>query len=206
MSLQSLKSSIEEITKQKASALIEEATKEAERIVEEAKRKAEELREKAIKARKDELEAIEKSVLSIEELQWKKKILGRKAEILEKIFSEAERRIAQMAGESAYRSFLKNVAAEGIMRIPASEYLIIANKRDSEVLGGGLKEIEEEVQKAKRSQLTIEISDDHIDSLGGVLVSDKNMREYYNNTIEARISQSKMRLKGQFYRELFGGE
>jgi len=206
MSLQNLKSTISENTEQRTEALIKEAKKEVKKIIEDANRRAEEIKNEAMKTKKSELDVMERSELAIEELKWKKKILETKAEILNKIFAEAENKISQMVKKPEYMSFLENTVIEAVMSIPGSEYIIKANGGDSGIIKKNLKKIEDKIKKKKGPKIKIELSSDPINSIGGVLLFNKNMSDYYNNTVEARILQSKMKLRGKMHKELFGGE
>jgi V/A-type H+-transporting ATPase subunit E len=206
MSLQNLKSTIVENTEQRTEALIKEAKKEVKKTIEDANRRAEDIKNEAMKTKKSELDVMERSELAIEELKWKKKILETKAEILNKIFAEAENKISQMVKKPEYMSFLENTVMEAVMSIPGSEYIIKANRGDSGIIKKNLKKIEDKIKKKKGPKIKIELSSDTINSIGGVLLFNKNMIDYYNNTVEARILQSKMKLRGKMYKELFGGE
>jgi V/A-type H+-transporting ATPase subunit E len=204
MSLQNLKLSIEEIADKKKKALIEEAQKDAKRLIEEANQKAEQIKNKTIKTKKEELNSQERSELAIEEVKWKRKILATKAEIIEKIFMESENRISQIVKSTKYRKFLENIVVEAAKNIQGSDFILKVNKRDRKIIQDNIHEIEAKIKKIKGAKIKIEVAKENLDSMGGVLLSNNSMTEYFNNTLEARLLQSKDRLKGKFYKELYG--
>jgi V/A-type H+-transporting ATPase subunit E len=204
MSLQNLKSSIEEIADQKKKALIEEAQKEAKRIIEEANLKAEHIKNETLKTKKQELLSEERSELAIEEVKWKRKILETKARTIEKIFMESENRFSQVVKGPKYRRFLEDAIVEAAKNIQGIEFIIRINKRDRKIIQSNISNIDTKIRKIKRSKINIEISKDNLDSLGGVLLSNKSLTEYFNNTLEARLLKAKDRLRGKFYKEFYG--
>ncbi len=204
MSLQNLLSSIQEISEDKTAAIIQEAKKEAKRIIEEANQKAEKKKRQIQKRKEEELESKERADLAIEELTWKRKLLDAKASILDKIYTKAKDQITKTTKESKYQQFLEDATVEAILKIPGSDYLVRTNMRDSQVLKKKLKQIEMRIKKIKGGEAKITLSKDPIDSIGGILAYNKDMHEYYNNTLEARLLQSQSRLSGQLYKEIFG--
>ena len=75
MSLTNLQSYIKTTTDQKVEAIIAEAKKEESKIVSEARQKAKKIQNEIKKTKQEELELKERSILAMEELNWKKKIL-----------------------------------------------------------------------------------------------------------------------------------
>ncbi|MEM4246650.1 MAG: V-type ATP synthase subunit E family protein, partial [Candidatus Bathyarchaeia archaeon] len=134
------------------------------------------------------------------------RMLQVKAEALNKIFAKAMEKISKMTHEPRYRKFLHSAVVEAILKIPGSEYVVTANERDRETLQKDLKEIEERLREAGRPEVKIQVSNDRLDSVGGVLVYNKAAQKYFNNTVEARFIQAQTRLKGRLYRQLFGGK
>ena len=206
MSLQNLLSSIHKIQEEKTAAIIQEAKKEATRIIEEANQKAEEKKSQIQKRKEEELESTERAELAIEELKWKRKLLDAKASILDKIYAKAKDQISKTTQEQKNQQFLEDATVEAILKIPGSNYLVRTNERDSQILKKKLKQIEMRIKKGKGGEVKVTLSKDSLDSIGGILAYNKDMHEYFNNTLEARLLQSRIRLSGQLYKEIFGGK
>ncbi|MFQ5710498.1 MAG: V-type ATP synthase subunit E [Candidatus Geothermarchaeales archaeon] len=206
MSLEGLKVGMRRATDESVNKISQEAQEEAKRIIAEAKKKAEAIREEKMRAKRAELEAEERAELAMTRMEWRRKILEVKAECLNQVFEEAEKRLRDVIkaeGKPKYNEILLDLAVEGAVKMRGKRFIILSNARDRETLRDGLKRIKKRVGEIKGEEVDIELGEEELKSMGGVMVYTSDMRQYYNNTLEARLLKSRERLKGEVFEMLF---
>jgi len=176
------------------------ARKEAEEILNSAQRKAEEIiAEAGRRARESQARKLEEArlrvrqklsrELALKKLQIKHEYIIKKNKIVEDLIREAEAKVYEVikSGKSEYVSSLKSLALEAIMSLGSRDIVLYAcNERDKALLATILDEILAEAKKRGRD-VRAAISDATLGCAGGLLAVSKDKREYFNNTIEARI-------------------
>jgi vacuolar-type H+-ATPase subunit E/Vma4 len=200
-----LRTEIEKKAEEEASRLIANARQEAEKIVAEAKMKAEAVRNEKIKTLKRALETEEKAELAVSRMEQKGRLLQLKSEWANRVFEEAGRRLVEMAekGGLEYRELLSKLILEGIKKIKGDSFIVEANARDVEVIRKELKAILEKAGRIKNAKIELDVRSSPAVSSGGVIVSTGDLTQYYNNTLDARLSLAQQRLSGEAYKIIF---
>jgi len=209
LSILELKSEIEGKAEEEASRILQEAKVEAERMISEANARAESLKDERTKALIRELETEGRAELAIARMNKKGELLRVKSEWANRVFEESGKRIGQIAekGTAEYRELLGKLVLEGIAKIKGNEFIVEANSRDVELIRKELRTIMETAAKIKNEKVEVRTRAFGAASLGGVVVTTKDMAQYYNNTLEARLSVARQNLGGEVYKILFkGGE
>ena len=206
MSLQELQNEIERKAKEEASKILDTAKQEAQEIVAEASAKAASLREKRTKTLQRELEARERAELAIARMDRKGQLLRVKSEWTKRVLEEVESRITKMAEKSGpeYHGLLSNLILEGITGMNGSKFIVEANSRDKEAISKVLGTITERAGKIKNGKVVLQIGTLQTRTSGGVVVSTEDRVQYFNNTLEARLSAASRNLEGAIQKMLFG--
>jgi vacuolar-type H+-ATPase subunit E/Vma4 len=206
LTLQELQSEIERKAEEEASRTLETAKQEAQKIVAEAIAKAASLREERTEALERELDARERAELAIARMDRKGELLRVKSGWAKRVFEEVERRIAKMAenGGSEYYELLSNLILEGITEMNGNKFIVETNSRDRKAIGDVLGTIAERAGKIKNGKVVLQVGTLQTRTLGGVVVSTEDRVQYFNNTLEARLSAASRNVEGAIRRMLFG--
>ncbi len=183
----------------------EDSEKEVERIIGEAKKKSEEIIKKSEKDGKKRYEELiiqgkknaeleKQRIIANARLQAKKLILETKESIIEKTFSLAEKKLRDIVSSDEYESILRKLIEEAISSIPDKQLQILCDERDRELLRKIIKEFPR-----------VELSEENISTIGGIIVKSKDGRIQVDNTFETRIERMKNDLRVKVARILFGG-
>lgn len=207
MSLRELQTEIERKAEEEASRILESAKQEAQKIVAESSAKAASLREERTKALERELDARERAELAIARMDRKGELLRVRSGWGKRVFEEVERRIAEMAenGGQEYHELLSNLVLEGITEMNGDKFIVETNMRDKKAISDVLGTIAERAGKIKNGKVVLQIGTLQTRTLGGVVVSTEDRVQYFNNTLEARLSAASGNLEGTIRRMLSGG-
>lgn len=206
MSLQQLQSEIEKKAEDEATRILHAANQEAQKIVAEAETKASSVRGERTAALKRELDAQEKAQLAIARMERKGELLQVKANWAKRIFDEAEKKLGEMAQERGreYHELLNNLVLEGIKKIDGTKFIVEVNSRDKEIVKPILNTITQKAGKIKNSEIVLRMESLQSRTIGGVVVSTEDRTQYFNNTLEARLSTVARTIEGTVYKILFG--
>lgn len=207
MSLQQLQSEIEKKAEDEATRILHAANQEAQKIVAEAETKASSVRGERTAALKRELDAQEKAQLAIARMERKGELLQVKANWAKRIFDEAEKKLGEMAQERGreYHELLNNLVLEGIKKIDGTKFIVEVNSRDKEIVKPILNTITQKAGKIKNSEIVLRMESLQSRTIGGVVVSTEDRTQYFNNTLEVRLSTVAARtIEGTVYKILFG--
>jgi vacuolar-type H+-ATPase subunit E/Vma4 len=207
LSLRELQTEIESKAEEEASRILETAKQEAQKIVAEASARAASLTEERTKALVRELDAQERAELAIARMDRKGELLRVRSGWAERVFEEVEKRIAEMAenGGRKYHELLRNLVLEGITQMNGDKFIVETNSRDKDAISDALRTIAERAGKIKNGKVVLQIGTLQTRTSGGVVVSTEDRVQYFNNTLEARLSAASRNLEGTVRRMLSGG-
>lgn len=119
------------------------------------------------------------------------KVLGARQELLDNIFEEAQKKLAEGAKDKGkYQKALKGLLLEGFYALDEPELQVRARKKDYDVVKKTIEEAAKEFKKELGKDITAKIQED--DPLpegiaGGVVVISGNGKIDIDNTFEARL-------------------
>jgi vacuolar-type H+-ATPase subunit E/Vma4 len=205
LSLQALEAEIERKAEEEASSIRETAKAEAERILAEAGAKAANRRDIRMKALQRELDTQEKAELAIARMSGKGNLLLMKSKWTNRVIEEAEKRSAKMAenGGREYHELLSNLIIDAIAKMNGSKFIVETTPRDKGAVSNLLGAITERTSKIKHDKVTLQLGTLQTRTLGGAVVSTENGVQYFNNTLEARLSAASKKLEGAIRQILF---
>jgi len=204
LSIAEIKSHIEKETELEVQDILQKAEIEAKTIIEDATKKAATIREEQRQRRILENLARERSELAILRISQKAKTSQTKAEWLDRAFQEAQKRINELARETnspANKELLTGLVVEGVTKMKGSKFVIQSNQATSDLLKKTLREISRAISETK-GDVELQILSDQ-NTPQGVIIQSADRLEYYNNTLESRLSAAKQRLRGEIYDLLF---
>ena len=150
MSLESVKDEILNTAKSQANAMLAEARKEANRITTEAEKKIEEMKAKGEAEIKRILDTIKRQEMSSAELESKKMLLEAKKQVIDAVFGEAKKKIANIPDKKR-EELVKKLLEKAKKDIDAA--YVYCNSKDSKFLKG--------------------FNAQHIDIIGGLIAENK---------------------------------
>ncbi|KAF4418011.1 v-type proton ATPase subunit E [Fusarium mundagurra] len=119
------------------------------------------------------------------------KVLGARQELLDNIFEEAQKKLAEGAKDKGkYQKALKGLLLEGFYALDEPELQVRARKKDYDVVKKAIEEAAKEFKKELGKDITAKIQED--DPLpegiaGGVVVISGSGKIDIDNTFEARL-------------------
>ncbi|KAF5544307.1 v-type proton ATPase subunit E [Fusarium mexicanum] len=119
------------------------------------------------------------------------KVLGARQELLDNIFEEAQKKLAEGAKDKAkYQKALKGLLLEGFYALDEPELQVRARKKDYDVVKKAIEEAAKEFKKELGKDITAKIQED--DPLpegiaGGVVIISGSGKIDIDNTFEARL-------------------
>jgi len=205
MSLEALKREILGSANKRREEIIKEAREEAESIINEAKAKAEKIvsskRESVIK----ELNEKKRAATAVARLEGRRKVSMAKAEVVSKAFEEARRWLTELKKTKRYIDVISNYIREALENLGVDEANIRVSKEDYDFIKSSFKDIESRVASNLGKKIKLKLLDDHVDILGGVVVSDVDDIQYYINTFDSRINRVYEEDLDRIMEILFGG-
>lgn len=187
-----------------ANELLEKAKKEAEEIIEEAKVKSMQIIENAerkAEALKDE--RLEKLMAKIRKELYKEYALIKldlrrhftveKNKVIQDLLDSAVKKVLEIVekSDSIYIDSLKKLGIEAILNLYSEDIVLYCcNERDRDFLRSFVDDIINEVSK-RGKKVKVTIAEELVRCKGGVLAMSADGREYYNNTLEARVKRLK---------------
>jgi V/A-type H+-transporting ATPase subunit E len=160
---------------------------ERTRIVESARKQSENLRRQIIGSAR--LASRNQELLTIENA-------------VNKAFEEAKKKLQASSGTDSYKNLLKQMVEESISAVGGTNTVIIeSNKNDAELVRKAVSELRDtgKVQQA-------EVSDQHIDVLGGIRIKSSGGTMTYDNTLDSRIERLKPLIRKNIAQMLRGVE
>ncbi|KAK2673287.1 V-type ATPase subunit E [Fusarium oxysporum f. sp. vasinfectum] len=122
------------------------------------------------------------------------KVLGARQELLDNIFEEAQKKLAEGAKDKGkYQKALKGLLLEGFYALNEPELQVRARKKDYDVVKKAIEEAAKEFKKELGKDITAKIQEDdplprgNSISAGGVVVISGNGKIDIDNTFEARL-------------------
>jgi len=206
--MESLKSQIKFIHEMETEELVEEAEEEARKTVRDAEEKAAQIREEKMQEVAEKLRDREASELAVTKLDERKKILNLKSRLVEEAITKSVDKLKTIVegGKIQYKASLKRLVVEGATKLKGTQFQILTNSRDKKVVKESLKELEKEISKLKGATVSLQISEESLNTLGGAIVQTRDKRQMFNDTLEARISWIRQEKIGEIFATLFKGE
>jgi V/A-type H+-transporting ATPase subunit E len=205
--MENLKSQIKFTQEIEAKEIIEDAIEQARRIIKEAEETATKIKRQKTEEVAEKVREKEASELDSARLEGRKKISNVKFQLEDEALAQAMDRLKEIVTtpSSVYEESLKKLIIAAAAEIRATDLEIVTNSRDKEFVKSSLAELKKEISKMKGAQASLKISEESLNTIGGTMVRDKDKKQIFNNTYEARLTQVKKKLLGEISVSLFEG-
>ncbi|MEZ0345186.1 MAG: V-type ATP synthase subunit E family protein [Infirmifilum sp.] len=174
--------------------IIKEAEEQAKKLLEDAYSKAESLRKQRITQLLDETRRKIESELAPQRLEIRRKFLAERYNYiltrLEEILSHVAREVVE--NKEYHRAFLARGIDEAISSIKSSKVNLHPCRESKKLLQEVINAKKDALAKAKPG-LELNVGED-VECAGGFLAVSNDNKEYYNATLEAKISEIRERV------------
>jgi vacuolar-type H+-ATPase subunit E/Vma4 len=198
---------IEKQTKSEIEDIHRKAENEANQIVEESKKKAQAIIEEQKHKMIHEKLTRERSALAIFRMKQNAELMKTKSEWLGRAFDEAQKKLFELFKDTnslTYKSFLNDIIIEGIVSMKGSKFIIQSSQETNDLLKKNSVAITKSASKVKGAIIDLKFEQNPGIRIGVIIQSD-DKRQYYNNTLEARLTGARESLGGEVYTLLFQG-
>lgn len=206
--MENLKSQIKFIHEMEAEELVEEAEEEARKIVKDAEERAAQTRKEKMQEVTEKLHDREASELAGTKLEGRKKILNLKSRLVEEAITRSIDKLKTIVegGKAQYKDSLERLIVEGATKLKGTQFQILTNSRDKKVVKESLKELKKEISKLKGATVSLQIGEETLNTLGGIMIQASDKRQLFNDTLEARLAWIRQEKIGEIFDSLFKGE
>jgi V/A-type H+-transporting ATPase subunit E len=205
--MENLKSQIKFTQEIEAKEIVEDAAEQARRIIKEAEEKAAKIKSQKTEDVSEKLREKEASELDSARLEERKKISNFRFQLEDEAFAKAMEKLKEIitSSSSTYQENLKKLIIAATAEIRANDLEILTNSRDREFVRSILAELKKEISKLKSVQVSLKIGEESLSTIGGAIVRDKDKKQIFNSTFEARLTEVKQKLLAEISASLFEG-
>jgi len=196
---------IDKVLVQKEAELISQidsAYQESLDNLESSRSKLEAERTRIVEAARKQSENLKRQIIGSARLASRNQELLTIENAVNKAFEEAKKKLQASSGTDSYKNLLKQMVEESISAVGGSNTVIIeSNKNDAEIIRTAVSELRDtgKVHQA-------EVSDQHIDVLGGIRIKSSGGTMTYDNTLDSRIERLKPLIRKNIAQMLRGVE
>ena len=181
---------------------IDSAYQESLDNLESSRSKLEAERTRIVEAARKQSENLKRQIIGSARLASRNQELLTIENAVNKAFEEAKKKLQASRDSDSYKNLLKQMVEESISAVGGSNAVIIeSNKNDAEIVRKAVSELRDtgKVQQA-------EVSDQHIDVLGGIRIKSSGGTMTYDNTLDSRIERLKPLIRKNIAQMLRGVE
>lgn len=169
--------------------IIKKAETESQEIIKDAEQYARRLISEIVSSK---IIKYKREILSKKELELRRELFKIKNEIFNTISEIATRKIKKIVEENVdniyYNKIFYELLKESCEKLGEIEVIVQANEKDLEWLSKNKQRVELRLSEDIGLPIKITLSEDIIETLGGVIVYSKDGKKYYINTIESRLN------------------
>ena len=197
---------IDKVLVQKEAELISQidsAYQESLDNLESSRSKLEAERTRIVEAARKQSENLKRQIIGSARLASRNQELLTIENAVNKAFEEAKKKLQASSGTDSYKNLLKQMVEESISAVGGSNAVIIeSNKNDAEIVRKAVSELRD----TGKVQQQAEVSDQHIDVLGGIRIKSSGGTMTYDNTLDSRIERLKPLIRKNIAQMLRGVE
>jgi len=205
--METLKSQIKFIQEMEAEEIIEEAEEQAKKIVAEAEEKAAQIKKQKMREVSEKLREREASELALTKLEGRKKILNVKSQLVEEALAKSMEKLKEIGNseKQQYKESLEKLIVEAATKLKGTQLQILINSKDKKFVKDNLNELEKKISKLKGESVSLQVDEETLNTIGGVIVQTRDKRQIFNNTLEAKLARFKQEYLGELFSSLFEG-
>ena len=197
---------IDKVLVQKEAELISQidsAYQESLDNLDSSRSKLEAERTRIVEAARKQSENLKRQIIGSARLASRNQELLTIENAVNKAFEEAKKKLQASRDSDSYKNLLKQMVEESISAVGGSNAVIIeSNKNDAEIVRKAVSELRD----TGKVQQQAEVSDQHIDVLGGIRIKSSGGTMTYDNTLDSRIERLKPLIRKNIAQMLRGVE
>ena len=197
---------IDKVLVQKEAELISQidsAYQESLDNLDSSRSKLEAERTRIVEAARKQSENLKRQIIGSARLASRNQELLTIENAVNKAFEEAKKKLQASRDTDSYKNLLKQMVEESISAVGGSNAVIIeSNKNDAEIVRKAVSELRD----TGKVQQQAEVSDQHIDVLGGIRIKSSGGTMTYDNTLDSRIERLKPLIRKNIAQMLRGVE
>jgi V/A-type H+-transporting ATPase subunit E len=192
------------------SEILLKAQTEADKIKKAAQEKAEREAERILSNGKRVALLEEQRIIAEAKIDVRRKRMDDQEEAISKSFEEAKKVLEELAEKGkldnfVYKDIMFNLVASASEIVAGNKLELVFNQRDSKTFNKKmLEELTAFVKKRTGRDISLALTDETIQFLGGVIVRDMEKQVEVDNTLETKLSRLKESIRVDVAKILFG--
>lgn len=206
--METIKAQLRFLQEMEAKEIIENAEEQAKKIVKEAEENADKIKKQKMEKLAEKLREKEALEIATRKLEGRKKNLTAESELLERALTESTVKLREIceAERSLYEESLERLVIEAAARLKGTQFQVLTNSKDKRLVKEKLRELEKKISKMKGVATSLQVSEETLNIMGGVMLQTADKKQVFNNTFEARLTKLKEEMVSQVFSSLFEGE
>ena len=196
--LVAIASDVLEDVQKEAEALIIDAENEAKKNLQISKEQADHNYLSIVNESQVEVEAERKRINSLTEVEIRNILLQTKEKIVDKAFQKAIEKLEDFAETDEYYTFLTKQIKKAASKLSSKDFFIQVNYKDKKWLASGNLE-----SLSKKLDILLVLLDQTDNFIGGCKIQTKDGSITYDGTIDNRLAELKISLRGEIANLLF---
>jgi V/A-type H+-transporting ATPase subunit E len=203
-------SHIEAEAEKEISETLLKARKEADTITKAAQEKAKRETERVLSDGKRVASLEGQKIIAEARINVRRKRMDSQEEAIVASFDAAKKALEELAEKGkrdnlTYKDLMFNLIVSASEIVAGNKLELVFNQRDSKTFNKEmLREARESVKKRTGREISLSLTDDAIQCLGGVVVRDLEKQVEVHNTLETKLNQLKENLRVDVAKILFG--
>jgi V/A-type H+-transporting ATPase subunit E len=203
-------SHIEAETENEASEILLKAQAEADKIKKAAQEKTEREAERILSNGKRVASLEGQRIIAETKIDVRRKRMDAQEEAIAKSFEEARKVLEELAEKGkwdkfVYKDILFNLIVSAAEVVAGNKLELVFNQRDRKTFNKTrLKEVSELVKKRTGKDISLALTEETMQFLGGVIVRDREKSMEVDNTLETKMNRLKETIRVDVARILFG--
>lgn len=178
--LEKIRQKIDKISEKDAEAIISEAKKKAEEIVSEERKLIEQEKKGAVLKEISRFDTAERKRVSERRFASERRVLLRRNELVNELFSEIEEELSLYCKKSEYRGYILRSAEEADEKEKLTEGVTVYCKAED-------LELVKELMKA----YPVKVQEDKSIKIGGIMLKYPETRTYIDLTFDTKLSEER---------------
>lgn len=201
---------IEAETEKEASEILLKAQAEADKIKKAAQEKTEREAERILSNGKRVASLEGQRIIAETKIDVRRKRMDAQEEAIAKSFEEARKGLEELAEKGkwdnfVYKDILFNLIVSAAEVVAGNKLELVFNQRDRKTFNKTrLKEVSELVKKRTGKEISLALTEETMQFLGGVIVRDREKSMEVDNTLETKMNRLKETIRVDVARILFG--
>jgi len=203
-------SHIEAEADKEISEILLKAQAEADKIIKAAQEKADREAERILSNGKRVASLEGQRIIAETRIDVRRKKMDAQEEAIAASFEEAKKALAELAEKGkrdnlVYKDIMFDLIASASEVVAGNKLELVFNQRDSKTFNKEmLREASELVKKRSGRDISLALTDETIQHLGGVVVRDMEKQVEVDNTLETRLNRLKESIRVDVAKILFG--